>query len=324
MDQPVPARGSPLAPWSGRLGRRLRQLLYRRLYRDVHDGLDRTLLIAGAARSGTTWLAEMVASELSARLVFEPFHSRLVAEFGRFHYFHYMRAADEDAQLLDFSRRVLSGRLRHPWVDRYVETLRPRARVVKEIRANLFLRWLALRFPELPLVFLLRHPCAVVASRLSLGWATDTDLEPLLAQPRLVADFLAERLPLIEAARRPEEKHAVIWCVSNLVPLSQFPPEELALVFYEDLCRDPRRELRRLLGALDHPVEAGTRVDRPSMTTPRRTTAPQRRIDAWRNELSTGQVDAVLRIVRDFGLADLYGEGAEPLESARARGTALP
>jgi hypothetical protein len=75
-------------------------------------------MIAGTARSGTTWLAETVTSELSGRLVFEPFHSRLVADFRRFQYFQYMRPDDEDEQLLEFSRRVLTGRLRHPWTDR--------------------------------------------------------------------------------------------------------------------------------------------------------------------------------------------------------------
>jgi hypothetical protein len=171
-----------------------------------------------------------------------------------------------------------------------------------------------------PLVFVLRHPCAVVASRLSLGWATDEDLDPLLAQPALAEDFLLEHMPLIAGARRPEEKHAVIWCVTNLVPLSQFPSDELALFFYEDLCLQPGREIPRLFRALGHPLgEAGIPTDRPSMVTRRGPRGSRSRIDGWRSELTAAQIDAVLGVVRRFKLDDLYGEGSTPLPGAQRR-----
>jgi hypothetical protein len=295
-------------------------MAYGRIYRDRCDALDRSLLIAGTARSGTTWLAEIVAAELGGRIVFEPFHSELVREFAGFHYFHYMRPDQDDSSLEAFSRRVFSGRLRDPWADRYVETLRPRARVVKEIRGNLMLRWLSLRFPEVPQVFVLRHPCAVVASRLSLGWATDTDLSALLAQKDLVADFLAPHLSVIESASRPEEKHALIWCVSNLVPLCQFPPGELPVFFYEDLCREPKAEFARLFRSLgrEMPGGFGGQTERASMTSRPGAGPTARRIDGWRQQLTASQIDAVLRIVQAFSLGHLYGSEPEPLTDGRA------
>jgi hypothetical protein len=50
----------------------------------------------------------------------------------------------------------------------------------------------------------------------------------------------------------------VIWCVTNLVPLSQFPPDELALFFYEDRCLQPEREIPSLFRALGHRLGEGS------------------------------------------------------------------
>jgi hypothetical protein len=45
-----------------------------------------------------------------------------------------------------------------------------RRRIIKEIRSNLMLRWLAGISPCTPVVLLVRHPLAVAASWLQLGW----------------------------------------------------------------------------------------------------------------------------------------------------------
>ncbi|MBW2541915.1 MAG: sulfotransferase [Deltaproteobacteria bacterium] len=273
-------------------------------------------MIAGGARSGTTWLAELVASRTSGRLVFEPFQSEIVSAFKGFHYFQYMRPHDEDARLLEFSKRVFSGRIRDPWVDKYVEVIRPRTRVVKEIRANLMLRWLHLQFPSLPLVFIIRHPCAVVASRLALRWPWERDLESMLAQDRFRDDFLSARAAAIEAARSPVAKHALIWCLTHAVPLSQFPPAELWVVFHEDLCLEPERQLGRVFARIGHP-QAGTGAEtgRASMTA--RSGSGVASVDRWRQELSREQIDEVRSVVDAFGLDYLYADGNRPTEAAR-------
>ena len=62
---------------------------------------------------------------------------------------------------------------------------------------------------------------------MELGWDTDSDIEPFLSQPDLVEDHLRDHLDIIQTANTDEEKHAIIWCVSNLVPLKQFITGEL-------------------------------------------------------------------------------------------------
>jgi hypothetical protein len=288
-----------------------------RLYQDLNRDIGKSLLVAGTARSGTTWLAEILASQGRSRIMFEPFHSRLVPGFRGFQYFQYMRPEESNDDLLAYCRQVFSGTIRDRWIDREVEHLLPTYRVIKEIRANLFLQWAHRRFPEVPLVLILRHPCAVVASRMQLGWATDDDIDPFLAQPKLVQDFLYDKLDLIKAGRTAEEKHAIIWCISYLVPLRQLPAGEVSIAWYERLCTQPATELPRILRGTGQDYRALMlhRLHQPSKTTVATSPVMQGRhvVDRWKRDLSADQVRRILAVVERFGLGSLYDESPLPL-----------
>jgi hypothetical protein len=250
--------------------------------------------------------------------MFEPFHSRLVPEYKEFNYFQYMQAGQQDDRLYAFARRVMSGEVRNRWIDRKNEQLLPKYRLIKEIRANLFLKWLHDHFPVVPLVFIIRHPCAVVHSRIELGWATDSDIESFLQQPRLIKDYLSDKLDLIENASYDEEKHAIIWSICNLVPLTQFRDNGLNLIYYENLCTQPAVELPRLFDFI-HQKYKRTAIDQmmiPSSTT-RLTSAivtGEDRISRWKRNLTSKQIDRILYIVDSFGLAHLYSDSLLPLD----------
>lgn len=295
---------------------RMQAQVCRRLYRDRAGDEARARIVAGTGRSGSTWVSELVVSQAPCRLMFEPFDNRKITDVAEQHYFPYLRPGDRHPALEAYCLRLLRGEIRHPWIDHQVRTLFPRYRLIKAIRANLLLRWLRERFPRLPMVLLLRHPCAVVASRLALDWATDGDIGPFLSQPALVEDFLAERMPVLRAARSPAAKHAVIWCVSNLVPLRQFASGTLPVLFYEQLCLRPREAVPALFAALEMPFEEAVfdRVALPSTTTARSSAIARgdSRVEGWRSRLTDEQVAEVLEVVRGFGLDGLYDDRPEP------------
>jgi hypothetical protein len=248
--------------------------------------------------------------------MFEPFNPRMVGAYSQFQYFQYMRPDNPDEALRGYCRRILTGAIRDAWIDREVDVLRQRYRVIKDIRANLMLRWLHRQFPEVPMLLLVRHPCAVVASRMKLGWATDSDIVSFTSQPDLVQDFLADRMRAIETANTEEAKHAVIWCVSNLVPLVQFAGTGLMVVHYEDLCTRPHAEFSRIFAQLgiDYHDSVFDDLAAPSMTSRAGSeivTGGDRLAD-WSKVLSAGQVRNVLEVVDRFGLSYLYGESAVP------------
>ena len=297
--------------WQTRkLGLRIRRLLYSRLYRNPKPSLENSILVAGTARSGTTWLADILAGVVNGRILFEPFNPRLVQPYSSFHYFQYMRPNEPNEALESFCHQALTGNLRHPWIDRQVDYLNAENRVIKAIRANLMLKWLHERFPQVPLIFIIRHPCAVVLSRMQLGWDTDRDIEPFLAQPKLVTDFLEPYLDTIALAKTDVEKHAIIWCISNLIPLRQFEDGQLYILSYENLCIQLEVELHLLFQKkhLYYDVRNLAQFTRPSVTSQPKSaifegTDP---IYQWRSQLSNEQVKRILTIVDLFGLGHLY------------------
>lgn len=306
------------------VARRSWRAICSKIYQDRNSDPRRSIIVAGTARSGTTWLGELIASQMRCRLMFEPFHAELVSDFAQFNYFQYMRPGQENAAFLEYTRRVLSGQIRHPWIDRYVDTVLPRWRVIKDIRACLFLRWIHDYYPEVPMVFIIRHPCAVVASRLRLGWATDGDIRHFLAQEPLLNDFLSERMDIIHGATTAEEKHAIVWSVSNQVPLQQMRNTPMHIVFYENLLLHPGEEIPKLFDSIRQPYNESVfrYVDRASMTSRRKSailenTSPTA---SWRRELSDTQISRVLRIVEGFGLNHLYGDSDLPAEKTLNQG----
>lgn len=287
--------------------RKLTSVIIRSIYQDNIRDLGKSILVAGSARSGTTWLADVIASHDKRRIMFEPFNPNLVPEYSKFNYFQYMRPEDYDQNLYDFCHKVFTGNIRNAWIDREIRVVHPQGRVIKCIRSTLMLRWLDIQFPEVPKVFIVRHPCAVVLSRMKLGWATDDDIRHFLSQPKLMSDFLADKLEIIARAKTDEEKHAIIWCITNLVPVQQFVGQKLNLVFYEQVVQNPTEGIARIFQILGLPVNDVVlmNISQPSLTSTASSAilTGKNLTDQWKNELSAPMIDSILSIVNEFGLS---------------------
>jgi hypothetical protein len=304
--------------WSEKLYRRVIQVFGSHFYIDGKRDAGKSIFVAGTARSGTTWLADLISSQIPCRLMFEPFNSKRVGEYQAFEYFQYMRPGQHDDVLFAFANKVFTGEIRNRWIDRKNENLLPQFRLIKEIRANLLLKWLHDSFPEIPFLFILRHPCAVVLSRMDLGWATDQDIEPFLKQPKLISDHLSNHIDFIKSVTSDEEKHAIIWCISNLVPLKQFCPGNLQVVFYENLCTQPEEEFSKVIHYLKHNDKHLKMInpDKPSTTSllSSAVVTGKDKLTRWKKNLSSEQIKRILNVVNEFGLDYLYGESTTPIE----------
>jgi hypothetical protein len=293
------------------------RLVCSRLYRDNDRDASKSILVAGAARSGTTWLTDIVASQVPCRVMFEPFHSKLVSQYQKFNYYQYMRPEIENNELYRFAYEVFSGEIRNPWIDRQVEHVFPQKRVIKAVRANLMLKWLQNHFPFIPQIFVMRHPCAVVLSRMQLNWATDEDIQPFLSQRELVEDYLSDKVEIIRRVKTVEEKHAIIWCISNLVPIHQFGSKEFNVIFYEEMCINTEAEIARLFKIInvDYRDSVFENAFKPSTTSLRSSAilTGEDRITNWEMKLSKTQIVNILNIVQDFGLDGIYGDSFSPL-----------
>jgi hypothetical protein len=281
------------------------------LYVDLGKGDHRSsVFLAGSGRSGTTWLSEIINHRGDYRYVFEPFNPGKVGAFGHFRSKQYLRPDNRREEFLEPARSVLTGELRDPWTDRFHRRFVARRRLIKDIRANLLLGWMRANFPGMPIILLLRHPCAVVASRLALGWRDN--LSETMEQGDLVEDFLLPMEAEIRAARDDFERHLFLWCIDNYVPLKQFGPGEIHLAFYENLLVNPDAELRSLFAFLGEDFDSRVfgRLGHPSPLSRKDTIGHS--VDGWRSQTSPRKLERTIEILALFGLDRLYGEGAMP------------
>jgi Sulfotransferase family len=285
----------------------------------------RTLLVVGSARSGTTWLAEVLSDGFRGRLVFEPLRAESVplarpVRFGQF--LDPGSGADPTmARVLD---RIMTGRVRSRWTDDYNTVRLPHCRVVKEIRATNLLPWMVRRYPRTPVVYLLRHPVPSAWSVSQLGWPDN--LRQFTDQGALMEGPLEPFQTLIREAldsNDPFRRLVLRWCLENVVPIQMLEAGRTHVVFYEQMVDDPRGELAKMdryirgfnPGPWNLKLASVENLDKPSHTNYRQTdvSSGPGRLDNWRDEVPASEVEAALALVQGFGLDRIYGESTRPL-----------
>ncbi len=230
------------------------------------------LIIAGSGRSGTTWVLDVLARTFRLRPIFEPLNPHAIKGAEAYAWRHVPPGTDiaemdaffraiftgdlsscwtdlrfHPSDLLpppDFFRRKESAKLMlHHWIhalNQYRTYAPSRARsriIVKFIRANLLLGWLAQHFGA-RILLLVRHPGAVVESKLRLG-GISWDPATLLGTYRqdetirclrggVYRDSLARKLT-------PAQALALHWCIENQLPIAEAQQNGYLLVHYEDL-----------------------------------------------------------------------------------------
>lgn len=276
----------------------------------------KSVFLAGTGRSGGGWIAETINQRNEYRYIFEPFHPKQVPWVKPFPARKYMRPDDEDPEFFALARRIVTGRIRHPWTERFNTRFIVNQRLIKEDFGNLMMKWLHVKFPGMPLILLLRHPCAVALSYVTHGF--QGAVGPLLEQEKLVEDFLHPYADEIRQARDTFERAIFLWCVETLVPLKQLRPDEVHIVFYENMVREPETEVGKLftyLGKKSEDIDI-ERLKRPSLTARKVSSAAwtgEDRVDAWRKKVTAAQRQRAQEIVARFGLDRIYGDGPMPL-----------
>jgi len=256
----------------------------------------------GSGRSGSTWLAGLLASPFRYRLLFEPFHPEHVpgADLAADRYYAPGAVPIEVSNFID---RALNDRINSEWIaqssNRRLGMHRwrwwPKVRVVKCIRGNLIIP--ALRYlygPTLPIVVLLRNPGAVVESMMRVRFPWAFDLSTLISQDEFAQKYTIPLKALGGCAAGPVEQVTVRWLVENLYLIKNAEGLGVRLVFYEDLVADPVAQITRLCYELDIDVFDGLeeKVSKPSYTTHPRSPAKKGHFSpgAWRAALPPADV----------------------------------
>jgi hypothetical protein len=290
------------------------------LFLNVNPFTSNVVILAGKGRSGTTWMANIINYAHDYRCLFEPFHPGKVDMCQHFGAKKYLRPTVTDPQYALPITRILRGRVRSSWVDSSYMEQRGylfRKRLIKTIRATLFLRWIHVHFPDIPIVIALRHPCAVIASILRQGWSPM--LTTLMGQEQLLTDHLEPFASLIAQVQDDFEAHVFSWCIEYYIVFQQFEANEIHLLFYENLWEEPESEVASLFGFIgqDYDEERVLKVLRVPSTT---TSLESRKmlvsdsgiLSKWRKQLSRSQVKRCVEILEIFGLDKIYTDALYP------------
>lgn len=295
---------------------------------------QKAIIIAGSGRSGTTWVQDSIAEANDLRTIFEPLHPIGVPRAQRFAY-KYLDASVNDQDFRQFMDCVLAGSYRSLWMnyrirpDRFnvfrvgvsqaVYNVRKLAHhhrkyqvneqnglAVKFIRANLMLHWLVQQY-DVQALFVTRHPCAVIASRLNLGgkdWAGQSGIDRYRSDPNIVRLILDEFGVDIVEPFSSAAALACVWCIENLLPIRWAEDAGYMVTAYEKLLTEPDREWERVIAGLglSHVPDSSLR-EMPSQQVSvemRGRVFSESHLGKWRQTLTANQMHEVSSILEHF------------------------
>jgi hypothetical protein len=282
---------------------------------------DTVIWLIGSGRSGTTWVSNIINHKKDYRELFEPFHPKTIRYAkGWTTSYQYIRKGETAPGLVKFAEEVFTGKFVHRNIDKGNKTTFYNKLLVKDIHANLFAHFLSGHFPHVKLLMVIRNPFAVALSKYKTkdhGWITEP--AEFLRQSQLVKDFLQPYTKLIEEISESNDyivKQILVWSIINYVPLRQFPPDKLLVVFYEDLISKPNAELARIERYVypDAPTSAFV-VSQQVLNTPSRVTRKGKQnfsLSEWQKDVSPAQVQTGNLILKAFGFENLYNEQLLP------------
>jgi hypothetical protein len=282
-----------------------------RLYVDTNTDYRNSVLLSSAGRSGSTFVSDIINFRNDYRIIFEPFNSELVPLAEPFVFPTYVDPDDVDPALVGPLDRIVSGRIRTVWTDGQNRKLWAGKRLIKAIRANLMLEWIHRRYPEMPIVLLLRNPFAVIESATRVGWRPEKVRSRILQQEPQLHPLLPEGV-FEEYKRTRSEKsiHLFHWCITHYLPLKRLPTSEICVVFYEDFVLRPREAIGAVFRFLRMRFceEALRSVQRPSFMTSADSPLLQGEstLRAWKRSYRADEIAEGQRILALFHLDTLY------------------
>lgn len=291
------------------LVRKLKRFVFKKFLFEKNHDINSTIFIEGTSRSGTTWLAEILANYLNYRIIFEPFYPQKVEIFEDFIYKQYIPPDYKDKRYYQIFNKILSGKIRDPWIDQVNFTFLGKGRIIKSIRGCFFLKWLKNNFPMIPILYIIRHPCAVVSSRILRGWkAFEIDL--ILKQEMLIQDHLKPYLDIILGAKTTLQKNTCLWCIQNLVPLKTMKKEDWKIIPYEYLVVDLYNVLMEVLNYINPKIvfEESKVKNYVSFQSREFSAVVQQKnpLNIWKSRLSKQEISEILDIVKKFSLDHIY------------------
>lgn len=286
--------------------------------------VDQAKLVVGTGRSGTTWLMEVLGSDPRTLPVFEPLHGwrTPASELRSIGGFHALGREDHHPELETYLRRVFRGRMLNRWAVRDAsvrQILGAERAVAKMIRMCAAVGWFEATFPHIPVVAVVRHPCAVVASmeRAEGRW----ELPPSFLRDYARAALGGDADDLIAEDEDDDlVRYATLWAIDNAALIRGSSPGRTLIVGFEELLASPRVQLERVAAHLGLDLDLD-RVDltRASSTTGRAGQVPDPdQLGRWRNRLDDRQIARTIAIAERAGAVGISPDPLPDFDAIRS------
>lgn len=206
---------------------------------------NKHVIILGSARSGTSWLSEIMASQYRYRLLFEPEHETRTKK-------GYLICDKWDNDLQDsttvrkYLNRVFSNTVDSDWIaqnsnrkfKRHLWPLIPKKFIVKFVRANLMANYFNNYF-NIPVIHLIRNPYDVIQSQERVNFPWLYDLSHFVKQEKLkkvIKEKVGYDISNYEKLS-PIEILTLRWCIENVLPIEiiKYTNALFKVVRHEDL-----------------------------------------------------------------------------------------
>lgn len=309
-------------------------------------------IISGSGRSGTTWILDVLAGANDMRTAFEPLHP-VVSEMTSNYSNRFIKDGETHDDLKRYLSNIFSGDFRDTWIDyrvrpdRLVPTLanisgKDNGRVflarwktlfrqsstyrrnigkpviTKFIRANLMYLWLLENF-NARIIHIIRHPCAVIESKLRLGgadWNPTSEMSRYLQQEP-VKTWLNGYMDSNEIDNLCSAgQFALVWCIENSIPMS-INDDRVLMVHFETLAAHNQSAWKQVANHLGLAEIPKTRqLIKPSQQTRpenKSTNYDYKMTYRWRSSLSKKDLKEIDRVLSSFDVGVYSVDLTEPL-----------
>lgn len=297
--------------------RRLKREIFSRLYLDLGKEED-FILVFGSGRSGTTWLADVISQSFGYRLIFEPFWHLHIEVDGIKDFFHHRYISPRNNKHNVHIKYVMSGKYKNIHTNMNYQYGPYKGRVIKDICANLFIEKILHIFPMAPVIFVIRHPCAVVLSRLRKeSWSAPWGWHAHLFNSQ--KDFIEAYFSNKQFIPKDElEDHTITYCFENYLPLLK-RNENIYFIYYEKLVLDTRNELEKIFKYIEkrgnqrHCINSIEEIKiKYLIISPESQMSLEedrvRHLYSWKNDLEDKDIERIKKIVSKFRLEYLFEE----------------
>jgi len=296
-----------------------------------------SIFVAGSPRSGTTWLMDILLAMPNYAAVMEPVNPQWFPKVTKIGFSSktYLSPDKEWREGEIFLKKIFTGKIQSqlpPYTlsaNSIMKRILANKLVIKSIRLNRMLPWIIKRFQFKSMLFIIRHPCAVINSQMKSGF-TGYNASTYPYQDRFPTkeDIIREASELdglnkkllkkLEKIKAIEEILAASWCLDNFIPSTFSKPNNWITLSYEKLLTDANNQFSSIFKTFDKQdiVDSAVKnLNKPSIVTLEselnKVGNPDIQLSKWKKSLSKEQIKNILNIVSDFGL-DFYSYDVEP------------